>query len=76
MYYMFILKDVGKKNDEMRFEVEGVDEKGVVWLFELKYIIRVIEIMSCIFIFYINIICIFKILYFFVCFFFVRKIKF
>lgn len=54
---MFILKIVGKKNDEMRFEVEGVDEKGVLWLFELKYIIRVIEIMSCIFIFYINILC-------------------
>lgn len=56
---MFILKIVGKKNDEMRFEVEGVDEKGVLWLFELKYIIRVIEIMSCIFIFYINILCFF-----------------
>lgn len=36
MYYMFILKVFGKKNDEMRFEVEGVDEKGVLWLFELK----------------------------------------
>lgn len=56
---MFILKIVGKKNDEMRFEVEGVDEKGVLWLFELKYIIRVIEIMSGIFIFYINILCFF-----------------
>lgn len=29
MHYTFTLKDVGKRNDEMRSEAEGVDEKGV-----------------------------------------------
>lgn len=31
MHYMFTLKVVGKKNNEMRSEAEGVDEKGVSW---------------------------------------------
>lgn len=46
MQYMFTLKVLGKKNDEMRSEAEGVDEKGVSWLPELKQITRVIETMS------------------------------
>lgn len=75
MHYTFTLKDVGKKNDEMRSEAEGVDEKGVAWLPELKHITRVIETMSCIFTLHTNIICIPKILHFFVCFFFARKTK-
>lgn len=39
---MFTLKVVGKKNNEMRSEAEGVDEKGVSWLPGLKQITRVI----------------------------------
>lgn len=48
MHYMFTLKVVGKKNNEMRSEAEGVDEKGVSWLPGLKQITRVIVAMSCI----------------------------
>lgn len=49
MHYTFTSKDAGKKNDEMRSEAEGVDEKGVSWLPELKQITRVIETTSCIY---------------------------
>lgn len=66
---MFTLKVLGKKNDEMRSEAEGVDEKGVSWLPELKQITRVIETMSCILTLHTNLLCIPKILHF-VCLFF------
>lgn len=57
MHYMFTLKIVGKKNDKIRSEAEGVDEKGVSWLPELRHITRVIETMSCIFTLHTNILC-------------------
>lgn len=73
---MFTLKTVGKKNDEMRSEAEGVDEKGVSWLPELKHITRVIETMSGIFTLHTNILCFPQILLFLFCFvFFARKTK-
>lgn len=72
---MFTLKVLGKKNDEMRSEAEGVDEKGVSWLPELKQITRVIETMSCIFTLHTNLLCIPKILHFFCLFFFVLPEK-
>lgn len=55
--YMFTLKVVGKKNNEMRSEAEGVDEKGVSWLPGLKQITRVIVTMSCILTLHTNILC-------------------
>lgn len=71
---MFTLKIVGKKNDEMRSEAEGVDEKGVSWLPELKHITRVIETMSGIFTLHTNILSFPQILLFLFCFvFFARK---
>lgn len=79
MHYTFTLKDVGEKNDEMSFEAEGVDEKGVSWLPELKHITKVIETMSCIFTLHTNILCFPQILlnarFLFVVLFFARKTK-